>query len=872
MNAVATACDSPNVLGILERDGQLATLQERFDQAARGSGHLVFLGAEAGAGKSSLVQEFLDLVGARARTLTGWCDPLTAPRPAGPLVDMAHGLGPAVASILRDEGRPGLFDAMYAELSTTEQPTVLVFEDVHWADETTLDLLRFLGRRVGRTKALVIATYRHDETQGNHPLRLRLGDLATQGAVSRMDLPPLTLAAVTTLAAGSGLDPVTLRARTGGNPFFVTELLQAATDNVPATVADAVVARTGRLSAAARHVLAAAAVIGPRAESSILRDLPGVDPAAVDECVGAGLLRLAAPVFTFRHELVRQAVLSVTSDLDLQQLSAQVLTALRSRAADPDELARLADLAEHAGDRAAVIEFAPAAAHRAASLGSHREAVCQYARALPYITGAEERADLLEQLSIEQYLTGDLGRAIASREEALEIFRARGLMLRLGNALRWLARLHWYAGNRIDGERCAAEALTVLTPLGPTAELAMAMSLESQLFMLNGDHESSIEWGNLALGLATELALPEVIAHATNNVGSSQAALGQVEGMDRLHESLVRSHAIKAEDHVARAYVNLAHQLVTSRQLVEAASLLQEAIAYTMSRDLDLQTPCLRATRALLNVHRGRWDDATAEANAVLRLPWVTPVHRFMALQPLAMMQVRTGAPYQETLDELGRLARELTEIQRLAPYAMVVAEAVWLTGQGGPADGEIERIYARSLVSGNRFDTSELTTWLHRLGHPVQGPAVGVGPFAQVLTDPVAAAAELHQLENPYDAAVALMDTGEPGLRRALEIFNGLGAKPAAAIASARLRGLGAANIPRGPRRRTRDHAHGLTSRQDEVLSLMAERLTNAEIAQRLFLSARTVDHHVSAILAKLDVASRDEATRKLGHRVRVT
>ena len=107
------------MLGILERDGQLASLQERFDQAARGSGHLLFLGAEAGAGKSSLVQEFLAIVASRARTLTGWCEPLTAPRPAGPLVDMAHGLGPAVSSILRHDGRPGLFDAMYAELSTT---------------------------------------------------------------------------------------------------------------------------------------------------------------------------------------------------------------------------------------------------------------------------------------------------------------------------------------------------------------------------------------------------------------------------------------------------------------------------------------------------------------------------------------------------------------------------------------------------------------------------------------------------------------------------------------------------------------------------------------------------------------------------------
>ena len=153
---------------------------------------------------------------------------------------------------------------------------------------------------------------------------------------------------------------------------------------MPATVADAVLARVGRLSSTGQHALTAAAVLGPRAERFVLLDVVGGDTAAIDECVDAGLLQLSSPVFTFRHDLVRQAVLSGIGDAHRRRLNAQVLDALRAHRIDQDMLARLAELAENADDRAAVVEFAPAAGLRAARLGSHREAATQYARALRF--------------------------------------------------------------------------------------------------------------------------------------------------------------------------------------------------------------------------------------------------------------------------------------------------------------------------------------------------------------------------------------------------------------------------------------------------------------------------------------------------------
>ncbi|MFL6099051.1 MAG: ATP-binding protein [Actinomycetales bacterium] len=855
------------MVGLLDRDAQLTTLRGLFDDAARGSGRLIFVAAEAGAGKSLLVQTFCDSVASRARTLTGWCEPLASPRPAGPLVDMARGLGAEVSSILHDERRPGLFDALYADLAASAQPTLLVFEDVHWADETSLDLLRFLGRRVGTLRALVIATYRDDETGPEHPLRRRLGDLATQSAVSRLDLPPLSLEAVTTLAEGTGQDPREVLNRTAGNAFFVSEVLHAQDGHVPATVRDSVVARSARLTPAARHALTAAAVLGPRAEPSALLEIPGVDALALDECTTAGLLRLTPPVFTFRHELVRQAVLSVTPEPVRRVLSAHALAALRSRSDDHDVLAKLAELAEDAGDGAAVLEFAPAAARRASGLGAHRDAARQYSRALAFSTEQEQRAELLERASTEHYLYGNLPDAVASRVEALALRRGLGQRFRVGDDLRWLGRLHWYNGQRAESERCAAEALEILTPLGPSPELAMAMSVQSQLHMLGSGHAAAIAWGTRAIALAEELDLPEVIAHALNNVGSAQVMGGDESGFDLLRRSLAMSRDLNFEDHVARAYVNLTRNLVLIQRLHENEPVIAEALQYCGHRDLDLQVPYLRATRAQMNAQLGRWDEARDEALETLAILGLAPVHRFVLLLPLVTVNLRSGTEDRAHADELRRVVRTLAENQRTARFAILQAEVAWLSGEPVPADGELATVYRHTLEYGDYRDATELGVWLHRLGLDVQQAPHQSGAFRDAVADPIAAAERLIEAGNRYDAAVLLTDGDESDVRRALEIFNEMGAAPAAAVTAAALRRMGVAGIPRGPRRATRDNPHGLTARQVEVLDLVGERLTNAEIADRLFLSERTVDHHVSAILTKLDVTTREEARRKVGH-----
>jgi DNA-binding CsgD family transcriptional regulator/tetratricopeptide (TPR) repeat protein len=852
---------------LVERSEQLAMLHVLFEQARAGSGRLVGLSAEAGGGKSALIQAFSDAVASQTTVLIGWCDPFDTPRPAGPLLDMGPRLGPAVVQILREDGREGLFDAVLAELASAARPTVLVVEDAHWADGTTLDLLRFLGRRIAGRPALLIFSFRDDEVGPMHPLRAVLGDLATQRAVTRLDLPPLTLGGVTELATGHGVDARRLLETSGGNPFFVTELLQAADwTDVPRTVADAVVARLGRLPSSARHAVAVAAMVGARAEPSVLYDVPGVSPADLDAAVQAGLMRLTPPAYTFRHELVRQAVLSVVTSGERQKIAADVLATLRMRPREEDALARLAELAEAARDADAVADYAPAAARRAAELGAHRQAAAQYERALRFLTDAGDRVVILEALLVERYLLGELDGAISACTDAAAIRQTEGDRRRHGDDLRWLGRLHWYHGDGARALATARQALDVLEPLGPSAELAMALSLLSQLHMLAAHYAEAITWGEQALVLSRRLDLPDVTAHALNNVGTSRIAAGDLDGMHTLYESLHLSLAIGSEDHVARAYVNIASEMVSLRRVDEGLRVADAGLAFCAAHDLDLQVPYLRGTRAQLLAHSGRWDEAVAEAKNALAESHGERLHEYVARLPLATIQMRRGGS--ADLADLGRRAWDLDELQRLVPYACVLAEWHWLTGTPVGEDNDIRRIYARGMNGESRTEMTDLGVWLGRLGLSVPPDVDSLGPMRGAYTDAVVTAGRLADLANPYDAAVCLLSGDENEVLRAAEIFAALGAQPALRLARARLRQLGVTRIPRGPRASTTANELGLTARQREVLELVAEGLGNTQIAERLFLSERTVEHHVSAVLSKLGAATRVEAATRLGYR----
>jgi predicted ATPase len=685
--------------------------------------------------------------------LYGACDPLSTPRPLGPLLDVAAA-GSDLARLLHDGARRDqLFGAFLAELARGAEPVLAVIEDAHWADEATLDLLRFLGRRLDPVRALMIITYRDDEVGPRHPLRLVMGDLATAESVRRLTLLPLSLTAVRTLAAGGDLDPVALHRQTGGNPFFVTEVIGAGIPGIPPTVRDAVLARAARLSPAGRAVVDAAAVIGPSIEPWLLAGVVEAAADAVDECIAGGMLRPAGNALAFRHELAREAVLDAIAPPRRLGLHARVLAALRT-APSPDQ-ARLAHHAEEAADREAVLAYAPAAAERAAALSAHREAAAQYARALRF-AGAlapERRGELLDARSHECYLTDQMAEAIDAGQAALHVWRQVGDRRREGDRLRWLSRMYWFAGQNAEADQAARAALDVLEALPPGPELAMAYSHSAALRLAAWDNEEAIAWGERAIALAEPLGETETLAHALNSVGMGRLAGGDERGRAQLERSLDLALDAGLEEHAARAFSNLGVNHVAAYRFAEADRYLADGIAYCAEHDLDHQRFYMLAWYALSHLYQGRWTDATEAADAVVRQPTASPVSRIIALVARGRVLVRQGEPEATTvLDEALALASGTGELQRLAPVRAARAEAAWLDGDRARAATEAHDVFDRVVAHRHRWLVGELAFWLWRAGELAAAPAGAIEPFVlQIAGDWSAAAASWRALSRVF-------------------------------------------------------------------------------------------------------------------------
>ena len=849
-------------MDLLERAPFLDTLAEYADEACNGYGRLVLVSGESGVGKTALLEAFEERCKG-TRWLWGACDGLLTPRPLGPLFDIGPQAGGELAGLCRRGAtRDRLFAAFQAEISSPATFTVVAMEDLHWADEATIDLVSFLGRRLGRMPALVLVTYRDDELGEDHLLRVALGDLATQRATRRVRVPPLSAEAVRTLVGQRGVDAAELHRITDGNPFYVTEILEAGWPSVPPTVRDAVCARLARAVPATRCAVEAAAVIGSRVGRALLSAVLAGSGSSADDCLAAGIVVAEGNDFRFRHELARMAVEAGVAPDRKREVHAAVLAALEERGdADP---AVLAHHAEGAGDDAAVLRHAPVAARCSSVLGAHREAAAQFERAMRCARDGDKvtRASLHEGLAGEYALLDRWEETEQELRAGLALRRELGDELRAGEDLRLLSTTLWRLCRGDESERAAEEAVRILELLPAGRELAWAYARLGASRWNRGRTDDGLGAIHMARDLGECLQLPDLESFGLHAIGITQARSGQ-DGIPLIERALRIAVDAALPEVVGNTYSSLQEAGVLLRRFADAERYFIAGMAYCEGRELGVYSLCLQGWRACALLLLGRWDDAAGISAEMLDRRGISPVNRLNPLRVLGSIRGRRGAPGTwELLDEALVLAEGTGEPQWMVPVRLARAEAYWLEGQ--PDSAEREADLADDVCAGrDARDGGALAAWLRRTGSRRAPRGELAEPYRLQMAGDWAEAARLWTgLGCPYDAALALGDaTDETALRQALKIFASLGASPAVQLTRHKMRQLGIRSIPAGPRAATRSDPMGLTRREREVLGLICAGHTNAEIAAKLFISAKTVDHHVSAVLAKLDAPTRELA-----------
>lgn len=840
-------------MGLLEREDQLATLVDRFERVD-GAGQLVLLSGEAGAGKSALVRAFVDEHLTGVRVLVGLCDDLFAARPLGPLRDIARRHPGSLAEALATGEPATVHEAFLTDLAAPPHPVVVVLEDLQWADEATLDLLRVVARRLDVLRCLVVATHRDDLDTG-HLLRRASGSLVGPH-ITRLHLPPLSVDGVAAMAAGTGLDPRVVHERTGGNPFFVTELVASEHASLPSTVRDTILARSSHLRGPARDCLDAAAVLGRRTTAALVAAVGDVDDAAFDECVATGFLVGDGDRVDFRHDLVRETVEQALSPLRRRHLHRRALDALDGS----DDIVRRAHHAIGAGDRESVMDLAVRAGDECVALGAHRQAATLYEAAMAHVDTLppERRLHLLQAYAGTCLDLERVADAVATGVRARAVLAEHGDDERLGAWEGWLSGAHWGAGDAAASAAAAASAVARLERFGDSPALATALAGLAAQQMVSGWFAEAIATAERALTLAERFGLEEAAVRALDVRGTS-TTLGSADpaGIDLLEEALDRAKRAGLVTSACRVSSNLGSAHMACGDLRRAAEVLSGGVALAEEHELLYRRSCLLGVRADVHLALGRWDDAVDDARVVHETA-TAPHHRCLSLAVIGRVRTRRGDPDgRSCLDEALEIATAIGEPQYLFPARIARAEAAWLAGDAAAAAAEVDAL--APLADRLEADqVAELGRWTSRIRN---------GSLGADGREVRAMAAELRHRGRAYEAADILADSDdEADLRTAYEELLRLGARPRASQVARRLRELGVRDVRRGPRATTRANAAGLTAREVEVARLLADGHTNAEIADRLVVSPKTVDHHVSAVLSKLGVRNRRRVAEAAG------
>ncbi|HVR34100.1 MAG TPA: LuxR C-terminal-related transcriptional regulator, partial [Acidimicrobiia bacterium] len=809
---------------------------------------------EAGHGKSSLLGAFLSTLDHRFRLLVGGCEPLGQPLAFGPLFDLLDELPSSVADELRSgAARPVIYRQMAECLS--DSPTVLVIEDVQWADEATLGLIRQLGRRVADTSSVVIATCRPEEIAPAHPFRVVLADVGHLAV--RIDLPALSEVGVMALTDGTELDSGLVHAATLGNPFFVEEIVRNPDQAVPDSIADAILARVASLSPTSREVLELVSLTpdGLELDAAATREIE------IDSLCERRLLTVTDSKMRCRHDLIRATVEESVPPARRRRLHADIVGFLEGTSAGHQREARLAYHSHAAGLDARAAEYCVTAAAAAASVGAHREAARSYGWALEHRSafGADQLAAVLRSAAYEYLLINDNDQAL---EVVTELLGLASDPLERARAEGWVALVATRGSMPELAERWARSAAAVLEPRGPSVDLARAQTVLATVELMTGHWSAALITGQIALDTARKAKTPACEADALITVGTAMVLDGRPSGFDLIEEGGAIARGVRSLDSAARAVNNAGTLSFREMNLQEAAQRMDRALDYLAAEELDAWYVAVDTTRAHISVLEGDWDSAAAALERVLPRQTCRSTEAEARLVA-ALREMRMGAAQSLATLDLALARTDLSGTYSEEVLAGELAmEAAWLglIDIGAAAD-RYTRMLSRALEAGDVWAQARLGFWALRLGlEPPEGPLPGpVGH--EMLGDAGKAAAAWRESGYRVEAAITEAFTEGASLRDLFTDLEAMGATGVIEGLRRRLRQHGVGGVPRGVQQAAAHHPAKLTDRQQEVLELMAAGLSNEGIATELFISPKTAAHHVSAVLSKLGVGSRAQA-----------
>ena len=859
-------------MALIERDGFMESLQIHFENIAAGEGHCILLSSEAGIGKTALVKAFCRQQAGRCSIYQGACDDLFTPRPLAPLYDVLWQVNkqrwPVPPS---HEERSVLFANFFQELNTKKGKLLIVFEDIHWADEGTLDFIKFFVRRIDQLPCLFILTYRDNEIYSNHPLRNVLGQLPPD-SFTKLVLPPLSKQAVVEMATQRGYSGDDVYSISEGNPFYVNEILASYSPGVPDNIKDSILAVYERQKETTKtawqiwSVMPEGLEVEHVAKIKLSRD--------INHCFAIGVIIVQNGKVVFKHELYRRTIEESLTPLKRIEMNKLILDLFLDSFEEKGEIERILHYAKNANENKLVVKYAPQAAKKAASIGAHKEASKLFLTAIEYFEGNDtnQLAEFYEAYATECFLSNQVKEAIAYTEKVLNFPNGKADIEKTGDSLRFLSRLWWFAGNRKNAENFARQAIELLKDRPVSSAKAMAFSNMSQLKMLSDEPAECILWGEEAIEMAKELDNEEILSHALNNVGAVQMFIlsGEQQGRAMLQQSLEIALQHSYYEHAAQAYASLGSSFVRIKNYALADKFLKEGTRYCEEKDLSFWTTNMLVWKARLDIEKGNWTEAYAMADNILKNENQPAIIKIAVLILLAKLIMRRGEKDALTLLlEAKCMSFETMELQRMIPAMVALLEYEWLTGKTIVEKNAVELASALMERAGIDLEKNEFAFWMKKAGRhfvPCLTDRQALNEIAEEY-DISSAAKALKAVAFgekagcPYEQALVLFEGDDDDKRKAITMVQELGATAVYEKMKQEMKNLGIKNIPRGIRNSTRSNAAFLTGREMDVLQLLKEELQNKEIAAQLFISAKTVDHHISSILLKLDANSRSKA-----------